>query len=202
DKIFRANRDNALLEFTATADLKDPNVEKKYLDKIVYDYTLSKFRESGYTKDFKNMQGDYDRWTRTLLSLVISEYRRHLFGDSGQNIKPVVLLKSKTIRESNEFFESFYQNLNNLQAKDILDFKGSENELLENAINYFLEKDPSLQSLVSDIKLGFSEENSIILNSKSEADEKEKQIAVNSLEDKNNPYRIIFTVNMLNEGWD
>src|SRR5699024_2461069 len=36
----------------------------------------------------------------------------------------------------------------------------------------------------------------------SEADEKEKQIAVNSLEDKNNPYRIIFTVNMLNEGWD
>lgn len=99
-----------MLEFTATADLKDPNVEKKYLDKIVYDYTLSKFRESGYTKDFNNMQGDYDRWTRTLLSLVISEYRRHLFGDNGQNIKPVVLLKSKTIKESKAFYDGFTKN--------------------------------------------------------------------------------------------
>ena len=45
-------------------------------------------------------------------------------------------------------------------------------------------------------------DHSIIMNSKSEAEEKEKQIAVNSLEDKDNPYRIIFTVNMLNEGWD
>lgn len=202
ERIFRANRDNALLEFTATADLKDPNVEKKYLDKIVYDYTLSKFRESGYTKDFKNMQGDYDRWTRTLLALVISEYRRHLFGDSGQNIKPVVLLKSKIIKESKEFYDEFYQKLNNLKANEILKYKDSDNEYLRNAIDYFLKKDPSLNALVSDIKLGFATENSIILNSKSESEEKEKQVAVNSLEAEGNPYRIIFTVDMLNEGWD
>lgn len=202
ERIFRANRDNALLEFTATADLKDPNVEKKYLDKIVYDYTLSKFRESGYTKDFKNMQGDYDRWTRTLLALVISEYRRHLFGDSGQNIKPVVLLKSKTIKESKEFYDEFYSRLNSLNSDDILNFKDSDNEYLRNAIEYFLKKDSSLSSLVADIKLGFEVDNSIILNSKSESEEKEKQVAVNSLEAKDNPYRIIFTVDMLNEGWD
>lgn len=202
DRLFRANRDNVLLEFTATADLKDPNVEKKYLDKIVYDYTLSKFRASGYTKDFKNMQGDYDRWTRTLLALVISEYRRHLFGDAGQNIKPVVLLKSKTIKESKSFYDEFYQRLNNLYTDEIIKFKDSDNEYLRNAIDYFLKKDSNLNSLVSDIKLGFAAENSIILNSKSESEEKEKQVAVNSLEAKNNPYRIIFTVDMLNEGWD
>ncbi len=202
ERIFRANRDNALLEFTATANLKDPNVEKKYLDKIVYDYTLSKFRESGYTKDFNNMQGDYDRWTRTLLALVISEYRRHLFGDNGQNIKPVVLLKSKTIKESKAFYDEFYQKLNNLKADEILKYKESDNEYLKNTIKYFLKKDSSLNALVSDIKLGFATENSIILNSKSESEEKEKQVAVNSLEAKDNPYRIIFTVDMLNEGWD
>lgn len=202
EKIFRANRDNALLEFTATADLQDHNVKKKYLDKIVYDYTLAKFRESGYTKDFKNMQGDYGPWIRTLLALVISEYRRHLFGDARQNIKPVVLLKSKTIRESKEFYEEFYQKLNNLNPSEIMQFKGSENEYLAKAIDYFLEKDSTLNTLVVDLKLGFSVENSIIMNSKSEAEEKEKQIAVNSLEDRNNPYRIIFTVDMLNEGWD
>ncbi len=202
EKIFRANRDNALLEFTATADLQDPNVKRKYLDKIVYDYTLAKFRESGYTKDFKNMQSDYGPWMRTLLALVISEYRRHLFGDAGQNIKPVVLLKSKTIKESNEFYGEFYQNLNNLNSSEILQFKDSENEYLRNAIDYFIEKDSTLSTLIVDLKLGFSVENSIIMNSKSEAEEKGKQIAVNSLEDRNNPYRIIFTVDMLNEGWD
>ncbi|MGF0095705.1 DEAD/DEAH box helicase family protein [Peptoniphilus sp. SGI.035] len=202
DRLFRANRDNVLLEFTATADLKDPNVEKKYLDKIVYDYTLSKFRASGYTKDFKNMQGDYDRWTRTLLALVLSEYRRHLFGDAGQNIKPVVLLKSKTIKESKEFYDEFYLKLNKLKSDEIIKFKDSNNEYLQNAIEYFLKKDSSLNSLVSDLKLGFSRESSIVLNSKSESEEKEKQVAVNSLEAKDNPYRIIFTVDMLNEGWD
>ena len=31
---------------------------------------------------------------------------------------------------------------------------------------------------------------------------REKQLAVNSLEDPSNPYRIIFTVDILNEGWD
>ena len=129
ERIFRANRDNALLEFTATADLQDLNVKKKYIDKIVYDYTLAKFRQSGYTKDFKNMQGDYSQWTRTLLALVISEYRRHLFGDARQNIKPVVLLKSKTIKESKDFYEEFYQRLNNLQPSEILGFRDSENEI-------------------------------------------------------------------------
>ena len=202
ERIFRANKDNVLLEFTATADLQDPNVEKKYIDKIVYDYTLSKFRESGYTKDFKNMQGDYDKWTRTLLAIVLSEYRRHLFGDSGQNIKPVVLLKSKLVKESKEFYEEFYNKLNTLDANEIMKFKDSENEYLKAAIEYFLRKDKSLKSLVENLKLGFSPDKSIILNSKSEAEEKEKQISVNTLEDENNQYRIIFTVDMLNEGWD
>lgn len=202
DRIFRANFNNILLEFTATADLQDPNVESKYKDKIVYDYTLKKFRESGYTKDFQNMQGDYDRWTRTLLALVLSEYRRHLFGDAGKNVKPVVLMKSKYIKDSEAEYNEFYSRLNSLQASEIQKFKDSDNVFLNNAINYFLNKDSTLQSLVRDLKLGFGEENSLVLNSKSESENKINQIAVNTLEDLDNPYRIIFTVDMLNEGRD
>ena len=202
EKIFRVNRDNVLLEFTATADLKDPNVEKKYLDKIVYDYTLSKFRESGYTKDFQNMQGDYGSWERTLAALILSEYRRHLFGDAGQNIKPVVLLKSRTIKDSKAFYNEFFERLNNLQQVDISYFEHTDNFYLKKAIKYFRAKDPTLNSLLSDLKLGFSREKAMMINNKSEGEEKNKQIYVNSLEAKNNPYRIIFTVDMLNEGWD
>ena len=202
NRIFRANRDNAMLEFTATADLEDPNVRSKYLNKIVYDYTLAKFRESGYTKDFQNMQGDYGQWPRTLGALILSEYRRYLFGDAGQNIKPVVLLKSRTIKESEEFYEEFLRRLNMLSSDEILAFENTDNVYLRDAIEYFRRKDATLNSLVSDIKLGFSQDKAMIVNNKSDSEEKDKQIHVNSLEAKDNPYRIIFTVNMLNEGWD
>lgn len=202
NRIFRANRDNALLEFTATADLQDPNVKDKYLDKIVYDYTLAKFRESGYTKDFRNMQGDYGRWQRTLGALILSEYRRHLFGQAGQNIKPVVLLKSKTIKESREFYDEFFNHLSNLNSDEILALENTGNELLYSAIQYFKDKDLSLHGLITDLQVGFSEDKAMIINNKSDSEEKDKQIYVNSLEAPDNPYRIIFTVNMLNEGWD
>lgn len=49
---FYSNKDSILLEFTATADLKDQNVLNKYRDKIIFNYPLKDFRESGYTKDF------------------------------------------------------------------------------------------------------------------------------------------------------
>ena len=202
NRIFRANKDNAMLEFTATADLEDPNVKNKYLDKIVYDYTLAKFRESGYTKDFQNMQGDYGQWSRTLGALILSEYRRHLFGDAGQNIKPVVLLKSKTIKESQAFYDEFITKLNTLSRDEILNYESTENIYLREAIQYFKDKDSTLNGLISDLKLGFSQDKSMIINNKSDSEEKEKQIHVNSLEAKDNPYRIIFTVDMLNEGWD
>lgn len=202
NRIFRANRDNVLLEFTATADLQDLNVKNKYLDKIVYDYTLAKFRESGYTKDFQNMQGDYSAWPRTLTALVLSEYRRHLFGEAGQNIKPVVLLKSKTIKESATFYEEFYEHLNNLSANEILALQVTDNFFIQNAIEYFKEKDSNLHGLIMDLKVGFSKDKAIIINNKSDSEERDKQIYVNSLEAPDNPYRIIFTVNMLNEGWD
>ena len=61
-----------MLEFTATADLKDTNVQNKYVDKIIYDYPLAKFRESGYTKDFQNFATDTELWDRALIALVIS----------------------------------------------------------------------------------------------------------------------------------
>ena len=202
NRIFRVNRDNVMLEFTATADLEDPNVRSKYLDKIVYDYTLAKFRESGYTKDFQNMQGDYGQWPRTLGALILSEYRRHLFGDAGQNIKPVVLLKSKTITESQTFYNEFFSKLNSLSRDEILSFENTNNTYLSEAIQYFRSKDPTLNGLITDLKLGFSQDKSMIINTKSDSEEKEKQIHVNSLEARDNPYRIIFTVDKLKEGWD
>ena len=201
ERIFSANRDNVLLEFTATCDLKDPSVKLKYLDKIIFDYPLAKFRESGYTKDFQNLQNNYEMWERTLLALLLSEYRRNLLADCKQQIKPVVLLKSQYIRESQAFYNQFFRSLSILTPGDLLNLRSNDNPFINSAFEYFIRKDNTLQSVVQSIKTSFAEENCLIMNGQTDLND-QKQRLVNSLEENDNPYRLIFTVDMLNEGWD
>ena len=195
------NKDNIMLEFTATCDLRDKNVTAKYTDKIIFNYPLILFRESGYTKDFQNFATDTDLWTRTLMALVMSEYRRFLFADLKLNIKPVILLKSQKIAESEAFYEEFFHKLVKLTSYEIDNLRFIGVRQLTEAINYFKEKDASLELLENSIKNAFSKENTIIMNGSSD-NNKENQLLVNSLEDKNNAIRLIFAVDMLNEGWD
>lgn len=195
------NRDSIMLEFTATCDLKDPNVLQKYNDKIIFNYPLISFRESGYTKDFQNFATDTDLWTRSLMALVMSEYRRFLFADLKLNIKPVVMLKSKTIDDSKNFYDEFFKKIKKLTSYELQILELAGIEKLTEAINYFKEKDDTLEILEHSIKTAFTEDTSIIMNGSSD-NNKENQLLVNSLEDLNNPIRLIFAVDMLNEGWD
>ena len=195
------NRDSVMLEFTATCDLKDTNVVAKYKDKIVFNYPLISFRESGYTKDFQNFATDTDLWTRTLMSLIMSEYRRFLFADLKLNIKPVVMLKSQKIDESKSFYDEFFKKVKELTSYEIQNLELVGIERLTEAINYFKEKDDTLELLEQLIKTSFTEDTSIIMNGSSD-NSKENQLLVNSLEDLDNPIRLIFAVDMLNEGWD
>lgn len=195
------NRDSIMLEFTATADLKDTNVVNKYKDKIIFDYQLKNFRESGYTKDFQNFATESELWDRTLMALILSEYRKFLFGDYKLNIKPVVMLKSQKIKESEEFYELFFNKINQLTNYELKELQNSNIEVLNQALNYFKNKDDTFELLEHSIKNSFTKETAIIMNETTD-NNKEKQLMVNSLEDKENPIRIIFTVDMLNEGWD
>ena len=195
------NKNNIMLEFTATCNLKDANVNNKYKDKIVFNYSLVSFRESKYTKDFQNFATDTDLWTRTVIALVLSEYRKFLFADLKLNIKPVILLKSRKITESKAFYNNFFKKIKNLTSYELSNLESIGIDILSKAINYFKQKDESLEILVHSIKNGFSQDTALIINGTSD-DNKEKQILVNSLEDISNPIRIVFAVDMLNEGWD
>lgn len=199
---FYSNKNSILLEFTATADLKDKNVEEKYRDKIIYNYPLKNFRESGYTKDFVNFSINTDIWKRTLIALILSEYRRFLFSDCGQNIKPVIMLKSKVIKESRSFYDEFFKKINKLDNSDFENLP-KEDKYLQKALDYFRDKDKNktFEFLKESIRESFVEEKSIIING-NEDNNVEKQLLLNSLEDKKNNKRIIFAVDMLNEGWD
>ena len=199
---FYSNKNSILLEFTATADLKDKNVEEKYRDKIIYNYPLKNFRESGYTKDFVNFSINTDTWKRTLIALILSEYRKFLFSDCGQNIKPVIMLKSKVIKESRSFYDEFFEKINKLDNSDFENLP-KEDKYLKKALDYFRDKDKNktFEFLKESIRESFVEEKAIIING-NEDNNVEKQLLLNSLEDKKNNKRIIFAVDMLNEGWD
>ena len=199
---FYSNKNSILLEFTATADLKNKNVEEKYRDKIIYNYPLKNFRESGYTKDFVNFSINTDTWKRTLIALILSEYRKFLFSDCGQNIKPVIMLKSKVIKESRSFYDEFFEKINKLDNSDFENLP-KEDKYLKKALDYFRDKDKNktFEFLKESIRDSFVEEKAIIING-NEDNNVEKQLLLNSLEDKKNNKRIIFAVDMLNEGWD
>lgn len=201
NNIFHANKDNVLLEYTATCDTKDPAVLNKYLDKIVFNFDLAKFREAGYTKEFANFSSNTTKWTKSLQALIMSEYRKLMFEAHGINILPVVLLKSQRIKESKDFEEEFHKKINELSEKEIVSLQNVSvsNTFLKNAFEFFNESKITNTSLINLIQLDFAEANCINMNS---GDEVENEKIVNNLDEPTNHYRAIFIVDTLTEGWD
>ncbi len=199
-KLLLANKDNVLLEYTATCDIQDPNVRNKYLDKIVFNFDLKEFRKAGYTKEFVNMRSNTSKWERTLQALIVSEYRKLIFEQHNITIKPVVLLKSKTITDSKNFNKEFYEQMKELKPENIEFIKkaNKDNSILSNAFDYFDEIGISLEELVDLIKVDFSEDNCVNMNELNS----ENENIVNKLDEKDNHYRVVFIVDKLTEGWD
>lgn len=201
NRIFNANAENVLLEFTATADLSNPLIEEKYSDKLIFDYPLRQFRIDGYSKEVKVLQADLPQFDRAIQGVLLSQYRRKVFEKYKKLIKPVILFKSKTIKESQNFFEEFAEGIKKLKVSDLEKIKNSNpDEAIAKVFQYLEDNNISLENLITEIKEDFSEEKLISVNSKNESEE--KQLAVNSLEDEDNEYRAVFAVDKLNEGWD
>jgi len=201
NRIFRSNNENLLLEFTATADLSNEDVANKYFDKILFDYSLKQFRIDGYSKEVKVLQADINNIDRALQACLLSQFRRKIFEKNKLHIKPVVLLKSKKIDDSKSFFDEFTDKIKKLKISDIEKLNSATADIsIKEVFSYIKDNNINIQSLVDEIKEDFSEDKCIVVNSKSESEE--KQIAVNTLEDPDNEYRAIFVVDMLNEGWD
>lgn len=200
-KVFKANPANVMLEFTATMDLNDENLERKYKPKLIYDYPLKEFRKDRYSKEVKVLQADLPQFWRALQAVVLSQYRRKVFESNRKAIKPVILFKSKTIKESKAFFEEFKYGIQGLKVSDLEGLRANTHEdPLRKVFDYFDSKNISLENLISELKNDFAEDKLIEVNSQEESES--KQIYVNTLEAPNNAYRAVFAVDKLNEGWD
>ena len=201
-KVLNSNIENMLFEFTATCEFKDEGIYKKYVNKIIYDYPLLRFREDGYTKEFLNLQSNFTPLMRVIQAMLLSQYRLKLFEKYNIYAKPTILLKSKTIDSNKEFYHSFIDFLKyDFSINDICCIRNDSTGIVKKMFEFFMKEGISDDILVQELKDSFSEEHLIIMDSK-DKDISKKHKIVNDLENIDNPYRMIFTVDMLNEGWD
>ena len=199
--VFHSNVKNVMLEFTATCDLENPNIKSKYMDKIIFNYPLSQFREDGYSKEVETLQSDVNLETRMLQSIIVSQYRLKLFQNHKIDIKPVILFKSDTISNSKKNLTLFNNLINKMDINDLMMIKqNTTNEILIDAFSYFESMNLSMSNFIQELKEDFSEDKCLSVNDDNEIDN--VQLIVNNLEEKNNKYRAIFEVKKLDEGWD
>lgn len=200
-RIFEAGRDNVLLEFTATCDLNNPQILAEYRDKIVYDYPLAKFRADGFSKEIKTLRTDVSVMERALQAIVLSQYRLKIFQDHRLQIKPVVLFKSAKIADSAAFQAAFQQTVAALTGPELRRISElTDNGTLHEAYAYFEKSGITFDQLAQELRDDFSAGHCISANDDREAES--RQLALNSLESANNPYRAVFEVKRLDEGWD
>lgn len=199
--ILNANNKNVLLEFTATCDLENQAIKDEYTNKIVCSYPLIRFRQDRYSKEINSLRSDVSLMDRALQAVILSQYRLKVFQDHRLSVKPVILFKSLKIADSIADYQEFLGRLSSLTGNDVKSIlENSSDKTLQKANLYFRSTDIEYDELAAELREDFSEEHCLLINSESIT--KQAQLALNSLEDANNPYRSIFAVKQLDEGWD
>jgi len=201
ERIFHENKDNLLLEFTATHDYATPAMVDKYRNKVIIRYDLLQFRNDLFSKDVVIVQSDFEQRERILQALMLSQYKQEVAAKHRINLKPVILLKAqRTIAQSQENKAEFHKLIDGLTAKQIASIRKSNIPLVQRAFSFFDENGISDGQLAERIKREFRPDFCLSVNE--ETEKEQYQILLNTLEDKNNRVRAIFAVQKLSEGWD
>lgn len=201
ERIFKSNDANLLLEFTATHDYETPTMVEKYRNKVINRYDLINFRNDKFSKEVVLVHSDLDQDARILQALILNQYKQEVAAKNNINLKPVILFKAqRTIAQSQENKENFHNLIDRLTDAQIQGIRKSPLEIVQRAFRFFDENGISTEQLVQRLKDEFQEAYCLSVND--EAEKKNYQIRINTLEDKNNPIRAIFAVQKLNEGWD
>lgn len=206
NRLLKLNPANRLLEYTATIDLTKDVLFEKYRDKIVYQYDLRQFMRDGYSKNVMLLRADEEDRNKMLNSVLLSQYRKYVARDHGIDLKPIIFFKSNLIKNSQNAQDKFINLMKGLEAEEL-------KEVIENGYAIYKHqqsiwssmfayyKKIDLNQVVQDLKWDFAEGNLLNANDRDFLSE-ENALILNSLEEANNPIRVIFAVARLNEGWD
>lgn len=208
ERIQQCNKKNRQFEFTATLDLQNENIYQKYRDRIVYRYDLSRFIHEGYSKRVYRLQANNDDENKMLNAVLLSQYRKKIAQDLQiSNFKPVILFKSNKITVSKSARAAFLALIENLNITDLTSFikqqqRTSHSQALNLAYDYWLKQD--LGAVIVELKNDFKAMNTINVNDTKEGilGDLNDLTNLNTLENANNPFRVVFAVAKLSEGWD
>ncbi|EQD91657.1 type III restriction endonuclease, partial [Helicobacter pylori PZ5026] len=195
------NKDNLLLEFSATIP-NEKSVEEKYKNLKVATYTLKEFSENKFCKNIYSLSYENKELETRFLGACVSSLYKELLAQHHniENFKPCILFKSERIEDSKENQEHFNAFLENLSPLDLENFfHYSRNAFFKAAKNFF-DKQKYTPNLVAFLQTKFKKSTQINTNNEKELEK--GMLLLNSLEDRDNPKRVIFSVDKLNEGWD
>ncbi len=201
ERIFHQNRDNLLLEFTATHDYETPTMIQKYRNKVINRYDLLQFRNDRFSKDVVIVQSDFDLNQRILQALILSQYKQQVAAKYQISLKPVILFKAqRTIAQSEENKANFHRLIDELTPAQVAEIRRSDVPMVQQAFQFFDANRISDMQLAEQLKQEFQAHYCLSVNN--EQEKETHQILVNTLEDRSNRIRAIFAVQKLNEGWD
>ena len=209
DRIRQANKANRQLEFTATIDLNNEFIYEKYRDKIIFQYDLKEFQNAGYSKKIARLQANADDNEKMLNAGLLSQYRKRMAIQAGvKDFKPVILFKSNKIAVSKAARDQFLTMMDRLTAEDLVQFiakqlQTTQSSTLRQAYTYYQTVD--MGSLVRELQRDFQPLNTINVNDTSSngiLGDLNDLRNLNTLEEPSNPFRAIFAVAKLSEGWD
>ncbi|WRB89804.1 DEAD/DEAH box helicase family protein [Helicobacter pylori] len=195
------NKDNLLLEFSATIP-KEKSVEEKYKNLKVATYTLKEFSEDKFCKNIYSLSYENKELETRFLGACVSSLYKELLAQHHniESFKPCILFKSERIEDSKDNQERFNTFLENLSPLDLENFfNHSQNAFFKDAKNFF-DKQKYTPNLAQLLQTKFKKSTQINTNNEKELEK--GMLLLNSLEDRDNPKRVIFSVDKLNEGWD
>lgn len=197
---------NRLLEFTATINLENDELFDKYRDKIVYQYDLRRFMNDGYSKNVTLLQANQEDKDKMIQAVLLSQYRKYIAKDNGISLKPVILFKSNKIAISQNAHSDLVALLQQLTSQQLATIIQSGLTVFQNQESiwgkmYHYYQNMDFSRVILDLQWDFADQNILDANTKEFLEEK-NTLSLNTLEDPNNPFRAIFAVAKLNEGWD
>ncbi|BAW53851.1 type III restriction-modification system DNA endonuclease [Helicobacter pylori] len=195
------NKDNLLLEFSATIP-NEKSVEDKYKNLKVITYTLKEFSEDKFCKNIYSLSYENKELETRFLGACVSSLCKELLAQhyNIENFKPCILFKSERIEDSKDNQERFNAFLEKLSPLDLENFfNHSRNAFFKDAKNFF-DKQNYTPNLAALLQTKFKK--SVQINTNNEKELEKSMLLLNSLEDRQNPKRVIFSVDKLNEGWD
>ncbi len=208
DIIRQSNSKNRQLEFTATIDIEEDRfLYEKYKYKIIYRYGLDQFIRDKYSKKVFRLEANSEDSDKMLNAVLLSQYRKIVAKKYGViEFKPVLMFKSNSIKVSNASYDTFNYLINDLNVEDLKKFIdkniNTTSSTMKRVYSYY--KNEDLAHTITTIKRDFSKEKIINVNDSTKGILEDKNFThiLNSLEDDENPFRVVFAVAKLSEGWD